>query len=266
VCVLLGVCLSVACSSSNSNSDGGTGGSGGRRVDGGGGVDGGDAAGTAGSGGSVGTGGTVAPDGGLDRTDTAGGDSADAPAAMLNDGQVAGVMLEANAGEVQAGNVANARSMNPAVRMFAAMMITDHAGANQTLEATLAAQAIEAADSPLRRMLSDQAAQTLNSLWAASPSGFDVAYADSQVAMHMMVLGLLDQTLIPMASNAALKMDLQAARMTVSMHLMAAQQLRLKLSSDGGAPDSVGGTDATDAGADAGDAPNAPTDGAGDSG
>jgi putative membrane protein len=261
----LGVCFSVGCSSSNSNSDGGTGGGGGRRVDGGG-IDGGDAAGAGGSGGSAGSGGAIATDGGLDRMDTSGGDSADAPAAMLNDGQVAGVMLEANAGEVQAGNVANARSMNPAVRMFAAMMITDHTGATQTLEATLAAQAIEAVDSPLRRMLSEQAAQTLNSLWAASPSGFDVAYADSQVAMHMMVLGLLDQTLIPMTSNAALKMDLQAARMTVTMHLMAAQQLRLKLSADGGVPDSMGGTDGTDAGADGGDAPAPPTDGAAEGG
>jgi putative membrane protein len=199
-----------------------------------------------GAGGGGGSGGGGGADGGTD-----------AAAQLSSDGQVAGVVVEANSGEVHAGTIARVRSRNEAVRAFAGRMITEHSAANEMMDALLLAQGLVAADSQTRQTLSGQATQTLNSLWAASPSGFDVAYADSQVAMHTMVLNLLDSTLIPTAQNAQLKASLQTMRQAVATHLAAAQQLRASLSADGGttgdgATTADGGGDAADGGASGG--------------
>lgn len=166
----------------------------------------------------------------------------DAATQLSSDGQVAGVTVEANSGEVHAGTIARVRSRNEAVRAFAGQMITEHSAANEQMDGLLLAQGLVAADSPTRQTLSGQATQTLNSLWAVSPAAFDVAYADSQVTMHTMVLNLLDATLIPSAQNAALKAALQTMRQAVAAHLAEAQQLRASLSTDGGATDAGGDT------------------------
>jgi putative membrane protein len=217
-------------------------------VDGGAGRDGGagttaDAAAGSGGGGSAGSDAAVA-----DGADAA--DAADA-AVMLTDPQIAGVMVTANSGEVDAGFVADSRTRTAAVRTFANMMIADHTMANQALVTVLDAQNLLAADSPARRALQIQASQTLSDLWAAPAAGFDLAYADSQIAMHMMVLSLLDSTLIPQATNAALKTALMSARATVAAHLAEAQALRAALTADGGTTD--GATDGTGGAADAAD-------------
>jgi predicted outer membrane protein len=114
--------------------------------------------------------------------------------------------------------------------------------ANQSLFTLLDAQSLTAANSLLRQALSDQADMTLNTLWGVSQASFDLAYADSQVTMHMNVLSLLDNVLIPMAQNAALKTSLMQARATVAMHHTAAQALRAALTGDGGASE-AGATD-----------------------
>jgi putative membrane protein len=200
--------------------------------------------GNAGSAAGTGAAGTAGADGGADAGDAA---------VVVNDSQISGVMIEANTGEVHAASIASGRTKTAAVRTFAAMMITDHSMANQSLFTLLDAQGLTASNSLLRQASSDQADMTLNLLWGVSAANFDLAYADSQVTMHMNVLSLLDNVLIPMAQNAALKTSLMQARATVAMHLAAAQALRASLVSDGGAEAGTGdgGHDAAEAGGDA---------------
>jgi putative membrane protein len=113
--------------------------------------------------------------------------------------------------------------------------------ANTRVQALLLAQGVRAEDSATRRTLSDDAAAVLDDLWAAPAASFDVVYVDSQVAMHMAVLSLMDTVLIPSTENAAMKAELQAQRAAVAAHLAMAQQLRSTLGSDGGVD---GATDA----------------------
>jgi putative membrane protein len=198
-------CLSLACDDDTNvtSNDGGTG-SGGRA-----------GTGTGGTGGTTGGGGT----GGA--------------MATLDDPQIAGVMLEANTGEVHAAEIAQARSNNASVRDFAAMMIMDHGNASRALQTMMDTQGMIATDSSTRRNLDAQATNTMNMLWTVNAAGFDAAYADSQVTMHTMVLGLLDVMLIPRAQNTALKTELDAARPKVAAHLQMAQQLRASLPTPG---------------------------------
>ena len=174
-----------------------------------------------GAGGNVGGGGNVGS-GGV----TGGGGTT---ATALDDPQIAGVMLEANNGEVHAGEVALARSNNPAIRDFAMLMINEHSAADRSLQMVMDAQGMVATDSTMRRNMTMEAANTLNMLWSVNAANFDVAYADSQIAMHTMVLSMLDGMLIPRAQNAALKTELEGARPKVASHLTMAQQLRTTL-------------------------------------
>lgn len=206
----------AGCGSDNNNkTDGGVGGHGGN----------GGAGGHAGNGGAAG--GPV--DAGL-------GDAG----AVLSDGQIASIMIEANTGEVAAASVALAKATGPMVTTFAALMVTDHTAANGHLAGIVQQQNIALADSVVRQMLAMQAAQTVNTLIATPSSTFDQAYVSSQIAMHTMVLQLLDGQLIPNAQNAALKAELQMERTTVMNHLTAAQQLQTSLA-DGGATDAATG-------------------------
>ncbi|HVU52381.1 MAG TPA: DUF4142 domain-containing protein [Polyangia bacterium] len=193
-----------------------------------------------------GAGGASGRDGGAGADGSAGTGGADA-GEVLSDAQIAGVMIDANSGEVHAADVANGRTKTPAVRSFAALMITDHTAANHSLDMVLDAQGLFASDSGTRQLLATQAQQTLAQLWSVPRADFDLTYAMAQVTMHQMVLGLLDDTLIPQAQNAALKAALQAARMTVATHLADAEALLASLTGDGGAGDGAPDTGAGDA-------------------
>jgi hypothetical protein len=62
-----------------------------------------------------------------------------------------------------------------------------------------------------------------------------VAFAQDQITLHTSVLQLLDETLIPHATNAALLTELGTERAAVMIHLAHAQQLLTGLTGAGGA-------------------------------
>jgi len=155
---------------------------------------------------------------------TVDGASSDAGRGM-SDGQIAGVMLQANTGEVSAALIALADSANATVTTFATMMVTDHKAASSNLVKIVRQDSITVAGSAVRQMLSAEASRTLSALISTPPGGFDATYVLSQVTTHTMVLQLLDDQLIPNAQDASLKTELQSERATVMNHLTAAQQL-----------------------------------------
>ncbi len=154
------------------------------------------------------------------------GDAASGDAgAGMSDGEIAGVMLEANTSEVSAALIALADSASATVTTYATMMVTDHKAANGNLVKIVRQDSITVAGSALRQMLSAEASRTLSALTSTPPSTFDATYALSQVTVHRMVLQLLDDQLIPKVQDASLKTELQSERATVMNHLTAAQQL-----------------------------------------
>ena len=120
------------------------------------------------------------------------------------------------------------------------MMVTDHTTANQNLATVLQQAGITASDSPDRRSVAEDATDTAMMLWATTSAAFDLAYAESQVTMHMMVLQLLDTQLIPSTQSQALKTELQTERATVMTHLTAAQQLQAQLTGGAGGAGGAG--------------------------
>lgn len=179
----------------------------------------------------------------------------------LTQAQAVGVVVEANAGEVQVGGLALSRAATASTRSFAMMMVEEHSAAQRRLLMASTAAGVQPAESPLKDQLGAMAQATLADLSQRTGAAFDTAYLQSQVVMHQMVLMLLDQNILPVVTNAQLRTELMAIRASVAMHLAHAQQL-LGTGADGGAGAAggaggtggsagTGGAAGADAGADA---------------
>jgi putative membrane protein len=147
---------------------------------------------------------------------------------ISSDANIMALLHASNEAEIAAGQLAQHRSTNEAVRNFAQMMVADHSALNQQ-GTTLATQ------NSITLLLPDnnlpQLHTTESSALAASEPGsaFDKAYIAQQVAAHTRTLALIDAS-IGKAQNAALKTMLQnEVRPKVSAHLQRAVALQAQV-------------------------------------
>jgi predicted outer membrane protein len=192
-------------------------------------------------------------------------DTGVADAAALTDGQIVGVVITANTGEIEEAFLAvgtgdggaseldagldggfdagTARASDPAVKAFANMMIADHSMSNGAVMAL----GIPAEPSSVQTELQTSAQSSITQLSPLSGRGFDTAYMQAQVATHTAVRDIIQSQLIPSAHGAELKAFLQNMLLpTVDTHLMDAATILATLT-DGGAPDASDAATAADA-------------------
>jgi putative membrane protein len=151
-------------------------------------------------------------------------------AQALTDAQIAHVVMTANSGEVDLGNLAKDKAENADVKAFANDMVTDHSAANEKGDQLAQQISLTPEENDLSTQLKSSVEQSKAKLdSAAAGAAFDKAYIDDQVTAHQTVLDALDNTLIPGAQNADLKSMLQNMRPTVAQHLERAKQLQTKL-------------------------------------
>jgi len=144
----------------------------------------------------------------------------------LRDGQILKVVELANTGEVEQAQLAKSKATSPQVKQFAAMMVKDHSQANQKAMKLGKAAGVTPEESPAAAKLEMKSSQTMDTLKAVGPSGFDAAYMNAQVEQHQAVLDMLSNTLIPSAMNPQVKVELEATRTVVQRHLGQALQIQ----------------------------------------
>lgn len=144
---------------------------------------------------------------------------------VLRDGDIAGIMLTANQGEVDLGQLARSMASSAEVRRFAEMMVSGHLEAIQKHQALVARTGMRTSETPLRTQLRNAGVATADVLKQRSGSAFDIAYIRSQIDMHQWLLDSLDKSLIPGAANGALRSYLGEVREAVAMHLTEARRI-----------------------------------------
>jgi putative membrane protein len=149
--------------------------------------------------------------------------------ARLTDTQIVKITDTVNGGEVEQAKVAKERAKNPAVKKFAAMMITQHTQAKEQGLKLSKQTKLEPLDSAVADDLASKGAKTLDALKAADAESFDRTYIESQVKQHQEVLDELDSHLIPEATTPKLKAELEKARVMVEGHLTKAKQIQSEL-------------------------------------
>lgn len=178
-----------------------------------------------------GTGGTVQAGAGTGAGGTTAGNAgtpaagAGASSTLLTDAQIAAVTTAANTGEIALGNLAVQRARLADVRAFAQEMVTMHGAAQSRSLALTQTLGITPVASNLSTGLEQDAQRTSASLEAASAADFDLQYVQSQVQIHMQVLTIFDEVLLPSVTSPAVRNDLNLARADVQTHLAEAQAL-----------------------------------------
>ena len=143
-----------------------------------------------------------------------------------SDPQIAGIVVTANAIDVDAGKLAKSRTKNKEVAQFAQQMITDHTAVNQQAGALAKKLGVKPEDSDTSKALKAGAADNIKNLKGLKGAAFDKAYVDHEVAYHQAVLDAIDQTLIPSAQNAELKGLIVKVRPAIAAHLEHAKMVQ----------------------------------------
>lgn len=165
--------------------------------------------------------------------DSAGGTTiAPAPAPTpLTDANIASLLDEANAGDSAGGKLASIKGTKADVKAFGVMMMKDHhalrvAGLDlvSKLGVTPTPPANDSLPAKVKAAQDNLAAMDKGAAW-------DKAYIDGEVAVHQVVLGLIDQAQAA-ASAPDLKALLTKARPNIEMHLKRAQDIQAKLAAD----------------------------------
>jgi putative membrane protein len=142
-----------------------------------------------------------------------------------SDANIMALLHESNRAEIEAGQTAQQKATNAAVRSFAQMMVTEHTSLDQQGIA-LAQQLSITPELPDNNLpaLHQQEAAALNA--AAAGATFDRLYVSQQVTAHRRTLALID-TSIDRAQRAELKTALSnQVRPRVVAHLNAAVALQ----------------------------------------
>lgn len=123
--------------------------------------------------------------------------------------------------EIQSSQIAVKKSPTPAVRKFAAMLITHH---QKTIAATMMA-AQKAGLSPAPPSLDAGASASIAELQNAAPADFDRLYIGQQVPAHQAPLDL-HQSYATGGDQAPLRASAKAAIPIVKQHLAAATKMQ----------------------------------------
>ena len=163
---------------------------------------------------------------------TAGKDSAagsTAPTVVLDDPQIAAVVVDANALDSAAGEIAKAKGAAKAVRDFAEMVITEHAGLNRQASSLAKRLGLKPEGSEIIRQLQSDADLSRSRLEALSGTAFDSAYIGHEIEFHRAVLAAMDRTLIPGAQDPELKRLVSQTRPVITSHLERARTIQRSL-------------------------------------
>jgi putative membrane protein len=148
-----------------------------------------------------------------------------APAASINDAQIAHIAYTAGVIDITAAKQALKKSHNPKVRAFAEEMARDHAAVNDQALALLKKLGVTPEDNATSQSLASAAAAEQNKLDALSGSAYDRAYAANEVAYHQTVNGALGNTLMPSTQNSELESLLETGLKLFQSHQMHAKHL-----------------------------------------
>lgn len=161
---------------------------------------------------------------------TASPGNSNATSAKLSDPEIASVAVTADQIDIDYAAIAKEKSQNADILKFAATMAKDHQSVNDQAVALATKLGVTPQDNAVTQSLVSGAATTKEMLNSKTGAEFDKAYIDNEVAYHKAAIGLVENTLIPDATNAELKSLLQTALPIFKQHLAHAEMVQKEFS------------------------------------
>ena len=144
----------------------------------------------------------------------------------LTDPEIASVAVVANQNDIDFAAIAKTKSTNKDILQFAQTMATDHQSVIDQAVALVKKLGVTPKDNAVSKKLLSDAASTKKMLSSKSGNAFNKAYIDNEVAYHKAVIGAVENTLIPDASNKDLKDLLQKVLPILKTHLEHAEMVQ----------------------------------------
>ncbi len=179
---------------------------------------------------SCNSGGNSSSDAVADTTATTSADNSSATSAKLSDPEIASVAVTADQIDIDYAAIAKEKSQNADVLKFAETMAKDHQSVNDQAVALATKLGVTPQDNATTQSLLSGAATTKEMLNSKTGADFDKAYIDNEVAYHKAAIGVVENTLIPDATNAELKSLLQTALPLFKEHLAHAEMVQKQFS------------------------------------
>lgn len=150
-------------------------------------------------------------------------------AAEQGSGRIIKVLEVINTNEINVNNVALQRSSNPQVKDFAKMMVNAHTQNLQAFQALAQRLDITPVSTSKSDSLQTRGEKEVKALNSVASDKFDTTYVNAMVKAHQAALKLIDNKLLPNATNPQVKTLLTSTRATVDQHLQMAQKLQSQL-------------------------------------
>ncbi len=147
----------------------------------------------------------------------------------LTDANIAAIVVGANKIDISAAELALQQSDNEKIHMFATRMIEDHNGVLQAAVDLVTRLGVTPVDNELVATLGNQAAEHEARLMQLSGAEFDRAYIDHEVEYHKAVIGVINDSLIPGATNVELKETLVSVVPAFEAHLAHSKKVAASL-------------------------------------
>ncbi len=142
------------------------------------------------------------------------------------DAETSGFLVKAaDAGmaEVQLGQSAQSKAVNPRVKDFAAMMVHDHSAANDQVKSFASQRSVVLPDS-----VGDAHKKTMNDLAKKTGKDFDKAYMDAMVKGHESVVDMFEKS-ADKVNDTEVKTFINNTLPTIKAHLDSAKAIRKAL-------------------------------------
>jgi len=146
--------------------------------------------------------------------------------APISDANIAAIVVGANKIDISAGEIALQRSKNPEVRKFAQRMMTDHNAVLNSAVKLVTKLGIIPVNNDLVATLSKQSQDHEAKLLTLSGRAFDKSYIDHEVAYHKAVISVIEEQLIPSATNQVLKDTLISVVPAFKAHLKHSEMIQ----------------------------------------
>jgi putative membrane protein len=145
------------------------------------------------------------------------------------DANITAIVLAEDNTDISYARLAQSRAQSPAVKEYAAQMLTEHSSVNRLVNELIVRINLQPQDNNTSLAFRDTSVAYRDQLRALQGRAFDSAYMASEVNYHSKLLSTLDTSLLPSARNADLRKLLTSLRPAVASHLEHAEQVRAGL-------------------------------------
>lgn len=147
----------------------------------------------------------------------------------LNDAEIVAIVMAVNQAEISAGNLAQATSSHPEVKMFGQRLTSEHSESDALFNDWANKENITPQSSSISHSLKADGEKYLEKLKKLSGILFDLDYMGHEVESHQQALDLWDKKLMPDAKNEELKSLLSTMRSRLDDHLKHAKLIKTSL-------------------------------------